>query len=293
MRTLFLAGWILGILGAGAAYAGPYAGIYRNDQVTIEIRNAGAGGYTGFIRSHGNAIPFIAQESSGTITGDVLVDDEKVGFQATLKGKTLTFVTEDESYTLTRQQGRASDAKKTEGASASGRTAKQTPRTGQVRPLRINRVTIGEDEVRKLERDLRMRLPRGDFWYDKVSGAWGLEGGPTLGVTTPGINLGGTLQADASRGNTGVFINGRQLPTQDVLGLQQISVPVAQGRWWVDHTGNAGIEGNPVPICNLFQFSRGRGGAYQRSTAGGYIGGDGQTSYFFDPKSGSSVMVGN
>jgi hypothetical protein len=41
-------------------------------------------------------------------------------------------------------------------------------------------------------------------------------------------------------------------------------------------------------VCRLFQFSR----AYQRATAGGYIGSDGTTSYFFDPKTGSSVMTG-
>jgi hypothetical protein len=66
-----------------------------------------------------------------------------------------------------------------------------------------------------------------------------------------------------------------------------------RGRWWIDSMGNAGVEGNPQPICNVFQFSRGKGGAYQRSTAGGYIGSDGETGYFFDPKSGSSVMTGH
>ncbi|MFO1410301.1 MAG: hypothetical protein U1F06_07990 [Steroidobacteraceae bacterium] len=45
----------------------------------------------------------------------------------------------------------------------------------------------------------------------------GPEGGPTAGFTAPGMNL-GALPADASRGNTGVFINGRELPMQDVAG---------------------------------------------------------------------------
>ncbi len=107
------------------------------------------------------------------------------------------------------------------------------------------------------------------------------------------MELGGPLPADASRGDTGVFVNGRELPLQDVLRLQQLSVPVMRGRWWIDSRGNAGVEGNPTPLANIFQFSQGKGGAYQRSTAGGYIGGDGQTSYFFDPKTGSSVMTGN
>ena len=70
-------------------------------------------------------------------------------------------------------------------------------------------------------------MPRGSFWYDKISGAWGVEGGPTGGFTAPGIDLGGPLGSDASRGNTG-----------------------------------------------------------------GYIGGDGQTSYFVGPSIGCSVMIG-
>jgi hypothetical protein len=107
------------------------------------------------------------------------------------------------------------------------------------------------------------------------------------------MNLGGPLKEDASRGDTGVFINGRQLPWPDVQGLQAMGVPVERGRWWVDSQGNYAAEGEMTARGNLFQFSKGRGGAYQRATAGGYIGGDGQTSYFFDPSTGASVMTGN
>jgi hypothetical protein len=156
----------------------------------------------------------------------------------------------------------------------------------------VNRVTIAEEELRKFEQEHHVLVPRGDFWYDKISGGWGLEGGPTLGFTTPGMNLGGPLPADASRGDTGVFINGRELPVQDVLALSRLNVPVLRGRWWIDYLGNFGIEGNPAVLGNVFQFGQGKGGAYQRATAGGYIGGDGQTSYFFDPQTGSSVMTG-
>jgi hypothetical protein len=154
-------------------------------------------------------------------------------------------------------------------------------------------VVIDDAQLRKVEQEQHMQMPRGDFWYDKVSGAWGLQGAPTAGFTTPGLALGGALRADASHGNTGVFINGRELPWADVQGLQAMNVPVAPGRWWVDAMGNFGVEGQPMMLGNLFQFSQGKGGAYQRSTAGGYIGGDGQTSYFFDPSTGASVMTGN
>lgn len=295
MRTLVLAGVLLVACNAMAASTSPYAGTYRNDRIVIEVRDKGAGGYAGSVTVRGEAIHFTARETAGALLGTFTIDDEVVPFRASLDGSTLTFAMEDESYTLTREGGARAIAAGTGKAAgpAAVKTPAATARSAPAQATRINRTVIGEEQLRTIEREYRTRIPPGDFWYDKVSGGWGVEGGPTLGFTSPGLNLGGKLPADASRGDTGVFINGRELPMQDVLGLQQLSVPVMRGRWWIDSQGNAGLEGNPAPVCNIFQFSRGKGGAYQRSTAGGYIGGDGNTSYFFDPKSGSSVMVGN
>ena len=300
MRTLVMAGVLLVASGAMAASNRPYAGTYRNDQIVIEFRDKGAGQYAGSISARGETFRFTAREKAGTLVGSFTVDDENVRFRATLDGATLTFAMENESYTLTRERGpqapatgKSSPAGKAAGSAAGKPPPSATARPAPAQPIRINHTTLSEGQIRKIEREHRMRIPPGDYWYDKISGGWGVEGGPTLGFTLPGLNLGGKLRADASRGDTGVFINGRELPMQDVLGLQQLSVPVMRGRWWIDSKGNAGVEGNPAPVCNIFQFSRGKGGAYQRSTAGGYIGGDGNTSYFFDPKSGSSVMVGN
>lgn len=301
MRTLVLAGLLLAVSGAAPASASPYAGTYRNDRVMIEVRDAGAGECAGSITVRGEVFRFTARETAGALVGSFTADDEAVPFRATLDGETLIFAAEGESFTLTRQggagapaAGKSPRAGKAGEYPAGGRAqASATARPGAGGTLRINRLALREDQIRRIEREYRMRIPPGDYWYDKVSGGWGLEGGPTLGFTLPGMDLGGPLHADASRGDTGVFINGRELPMPDVLGLQQLSVPVMRGRWWIDSAGNAGVEGNPQPVCNIFQFSRGKGGAYQRSTAGGYIGSDGETSYFFDPKSGSSVMTGN
>jgi len=300
MRKILLAGLLLVASGAAPAAASPYAGTYRNDRIVIEVRDTGSGECAGSITVLGESFRFTARETAGALVGSFTADDENVLFRATLDGATLTFALEGESHTLTRQGSlpAPSAGSPSGSAKAVGPAAGKTPPAATVRPapggtLRINRVALREDQIRKIEREYRMRIPPGGYWYDRVSGGWGLEGGPTLGFTLPGLDLGGPLHADASRGDTGVFINGRELPMQDVLGLQQLSVPVLRGRWWIDSMGNAGVEGNPYPVCNIFQFSRGKGGAYQRSTAGGYVGGDGETSYFFDPKSGSSVMTGN
>jgi hypothetical protein len=104
--------------------------------------------------------------------------------------------------------------------------------------------------------------PRGRFWYDAVSGAWGVEGRETIGFILPGYDL-GPLAADASAGNTGVFINGREINMVEAAGLQRTFGAVYQGRWWIDgRTGNYGIEGNAMPLGNILAALRaqGRGG---------------------------------
>jgi hypothetical protein len=75
-----------------------------------------------------------------------------------------------------------------------------------------------------------------------------------VGLGIAGLNIGGPLRVDASRGNTGVFINGRELHQMDVVGLQQLG-PVYRGRYWVDAYGNCGFEGGPA-LLNLVQVAR-------------------------------------
>ena len=67
----------------------------------------------------------------------------------------------------------------------------------------------------------------------------------------PGLRLGGPLAADASGGNSQVFINGRELMGGEVWALQQASRTAAvPGRYWVNAQGIGGVAGGP-PIINL------------------------------------------
>ena len=132
------------------------------------------------------------------------------------------------------------------------------PLAAQQRAVVVNRVRLTDQQVREVETRWSVQVRDGRYWYDGVSGAWGMDGGPTAGWILPGLALGGTLPADASNGTTGVFINGRELPVQDVQALMQIT-PVYRGRWWVDARGNFGAEGGPG-LCNLWLLARQRGG---------------------------------
>jgi hypothetical protein len=139
------------------------------------------------------------------------------------------------------------------------------------RSVTINQARLDDDALRLIEQRLQARVPDGSYWYDKISGAWGLEGGPTLGFTLPGLGIGGPLRPDASNGNTGVFINGRQLHLMDVQSLQQITGVVLPGRYWVDAQGNGGYEGGPVlfNLRLLAQQAASRSGGMWRTPGGG------------------------
>lgn len=163
--------------------------------------------------------------------------------------------------------------------------ASQAPAASQSRNVVINRVRLTDALVLKLESTYRTRLQDGRYWYDSRSGAWGVEGGPALGIVVAGLNVGGPLRADASNGNTGVFINGRELHQLDVMVLRQLG-PVLPGRYWVDAFGNCGFEGGPA-FVNLIQLAQSRGGrawTHYSSSGDAAVGGDGNGFLFFQGK---------
>jgi hypothetical protein len=153
------------------------------------------------------------------------------------------------------------------------------------RNVMINGVRLSDEQVDALERRYRAHVQDAEYWYDRLSGAWGLQGGPTLGFIQAGLDLGGSLRADACNGDTGVFINGRELHRLDVVGLQQLG-PVWPGRYWVDAQGNVGFEGGMM-IGNLWVLAQHRlaagtqgGGPWAVYAGGGVAAGDGQGGLF-------------
>lgn len=145
----------------------------------------------------------------------------------------------------------------------------------------VNGERLGDDELAALPPGVR--VADGRYWYDRVCGAWGFEGGPTAGFVMPGLVIGGALRADASNGNTGVFINGRQLHAEDVSALRQLLGQVLPGRWWVDAQGNFGLEGQGM-AGNLWLLAQQRssnssGGSSHHSSATMTVGGEGGFVY--------------
>ena len=147
-------------------------------------------------------------------------------------------------------------------------------------------------EFAKLGVEQIVTIPFGDYWYDPMSGLWGVEGGPALGQMPPDLALGGSLRSDASAGSTSIFVNGRELHVSEAVYLQQLFGYVVPGRYWMNAMGIGGLEGGP-PQFNLAVASRqAAANGYTARGAFGSMGSDGNCSYFMTP-GGSSVMTGN
>lgn len=100
----------------------------------------------------------------------------------------------------------------------------------------------------------------GRYWYDPMSGIWGYEGRGGAGFLLPGLPL-GALSEGASGGTTGVVINGRRLPADEVMSWQwMLGTQILPGRYWLDHQGNYGAEGIPFAAGNVLALLAQRGG---------------------------------
>jgi hypothetical protein len=159
--------------------------------------------------------------------------------------------------------------------------------SGAERRVVVNGRAFTPAELEALEQRYQARIPDAEYWYDAVLGAWGIAGGPTRGFVVPGLSLGGPLQPNASGGGTQVFVNGRELHPYDVLALQQVTGPIAPGRYFITSEGLAGFEGGP-PLWNLLamaeQSQGGGSNSWQSRLSSGFS--DGTTGAVFLPNGG-------
>lgn len=130
--------------------------------------------------------------------------------------------------------------------------------------ISINGKKCTEAEIQILRSAGSPCLP-GSYWYDSKAGGFGMMGGPCLGWAVPNLNIGGPLPANASNGNTGVFINGRQLHMMDVMNWNTYIGPCLPGRYTLDGMGNCCYE-NGMFIANVYALMQAKSYHYKGST---------------------------
>ena len=165
----------------------------------------------------------------------------------------------------------------------------------QTRHIVVNGIPLSDSEIKIIE-DLSGRpLPAGtkvEWWYDPKTGIVGFPGKPMHGRLWPELEVGGPLRADASNGDSGVFLNGRELTSREAEDISRLLGTAMSNRYSLDADLNLGIEGG-ARIGNLAELlEKAKQKGYFERTEGGYIGSDGKSSYFFDPETGCSVVDG-
>lgn len=100
------------------------------------------------------------------------------------------------------------------------------------------------------------RYPRpGNYWYDPVCGLYGAVGHDAFGYMRKGHDF-GPLPPNASRGDSGFYINGRCLSKREALVWRQLmGRDLRNGNYVFDDRGYFGIEGRRGDQWNLFELA--------------------------------------
>jgi len=278
------------LIAVGLGVAGTLDGSYTAEgepSLTLTLNEAPDGSISGTLGESGMVMPIQAFRRESGFAGTIGPSGEAFPFAARLQGDRLILEIGDpgdaERLTFVRS-----------GGGRPGAAAAATPATAS-RHVTVNGRRYTDAELARIEQTYGIRIPDADYWYDPVLGAWGGKGGPTMGFIAPGLDLGAPLRADASGGGTSIFINGRELHILDVAALQQITGPIAPGRYFITADGLAGYEGGPAQwnLSALASPDQGGGSNTWQSRITGASGfSDGTTGAVFLPN-GGIVSTGN
>jgi hypothetical protein len=291
MRCMYVWPAALGsMMLAGSCWAAGLDGRYvalEEPSVELMLSESPQGDISGTLSEASSSMPLTAKRSGDGFTGTAGQGAHRLPLAAVIQGDSLIIeIGADgagDRLTFRRVTAEASDS------SAPAAPHAPAPSADGERNVLINGHRLSGGDLDRLEAAYRIHIDDADYWYDKVLGAWGVKGGPTLGFIVAGLDLGGSLQADASDGETQIFVNGRELHLYDALALQRVTGPIVPGRYFITAHGLAGLEGGP-PLWNLAQLaaqSQGSGSNTWQSRILGASGfSDGTTSAVFLPNGG-------
>lgn len=288
---------IVAFTAVGCARAGKLDGNYvaeAQSAMTLTLAESADGAITGSLTEAGRSAPVNAQRRRDGISGTIGAGAASLPFTAVMQGDQVILELgagdDAERVTFTRSDAPRKSATSASSAAVDRQGAPAEAAAGSQRNVSINDRRLTDAELAQIEQAYRIRVGDADYWYDPVLGAWGVKGGPALGLIAAGINLGGALRADASGGGTAVFVNGRELHPYDVMALQQITGPIQPGRYFITAQGLAGYEGGPAmwDLAAMAAQAQGGGGSntWQGRVTGASGFSDGTTGAVFLPNGG-------
>ena len=235
------------------AYAAEFPGRYemQGGDAVLSISEPNDGSYSATIYANGEAIAMRGRVTAGRLVGTVDDGSGVITFEAESNGPQLTLTLIENDATGRPVPGaRQSLAFTRKNASQSATAA------AGAGDVVINGRTLSRKERNALTKRYGVAPIPGNYWYDSSSGLYGVVGYQAFGFMMPGHSF-GQLQANASKGNTQVFINGRELPQGEwMVWSYMLGTPILAGSYWLDASGNAGYAGSPMPIVNLYAAAR-------------------------------------
>nr|XP_043607211.1 uncharacterized protein LOC122579163 [Erigeron canadensis] len=97
----------------------------------------------------------------------------------------------------------------------------------------VNGHLLTDRKVKKAEK-LAGPIHPGEYWYDSLAGFWGVMNQPCLGIIPPFIEeFDHPLPKNCAAGNTGVFVNGRELNQKDLDLLAGRGLPTTKDRSYI------------------------------------------------------------
>lgn len=103
----------------------------------------------------------------------------------------------------------------------------------EITNVTVNGYAIPNRLVKKAEKFAGLIQP-GEYWYDSRAGFWGVMGGPCLGIIPPSIEeFNFPMPETCAGGDTGVYVNGRELHQKDLKLLGKRGLPTDTDRSYI------------------------------------------------------------
>ncbi|GAB2217434.1 hypothetical protein Drorol1_Dr00000625 [Drosera rotundifolia] len=120
------------------------------------------------------------------------------------------------------------------------------------RHVTVNGHVVPDRLIKKAEK-LAGPIYPGQYWYDYRAGFWGEMGGPCLGIIPPFIEeFNYPMPENCAGGDTGVFVNGRELHQKDLDLLVSRGLPSTRDRSYIiDISGRVVDEDTSEELDNL------------------------------------------